>query len=162
VQASKDGKQTEKAVALLKEAIGLDPQLWEARYNLGVVLAKSGDMAGAEEQLKSAARLAPGDADVIAALAEARRPRGHNKEAAYTRGEFLKTHAAPEARVIYVAALRDSGQIDKAIVQAREALVRKPGDPAALAELALCHLAKGERDTATLLVKQALEASPKN
>jgi tetratricopeptide (TPR) repeat protein len=162
VQASKDIKQSDKAISLFKEAIGLDPQLWEARYNLGVVLAKSGDMAGAEEQLKAAAQLAPDDGDVISALAEVRRRRGQNKEAADILGEFLKNHASNEGRIIYVAALRDSGQVDRAIVQAREVLVRKPGDPAALAELALCHLAKGERDTASLLVKQAIEANPKN
>ena len=39
-------------------------------------------------------------------------------------------------------------------------LVRKPGDASALAELALCHLAKGERDAASLLAKQALDANP--
>ena len=41
-------------------------------------------------------------------------------------------------------------------------LVRKPGDSTALAELALCHLAKGERDTAQLLVKQALDTDAKS
>ncbi len=39
-------------------------------------------------------------------------------------------------------------------------LGRKPGDASALAELALCHLAKGERDEASLLAKQALESDP--
>src|SRR4030095_4611959 len=46
--------------------------------------------------------------------------------------------------------------------QAREVLVRKPGDAPALAELALCHLGKGERDTAQLLVKQALDVNAKS
>jgi cytochrome c-type biogenesis protein CcmH/NrfG len=41
-------------------------------------------------------------------------------------------------------------------------LVRKPGDATALAELALCHLGKGERETAQLLVKQALDVSAKS
>ena len=59
--------------------------------------------------------------------------------------------------MLYVAALRDSGQIDAAIAQAREVLLTaQPGDAAALSELALSHLAKGERDSAELLVKEAL------
>src|SRR5262249_7073141 len=70
--------------------------------------------------------------------------------------------AALEARVELVAALRESGQIEKAKNEAREVLVRKPGDAAALAELALCHLARNERDTAQLLAKQAVDANPKS
>ena len=53
-------------------------------------------------------------------------------------------------RALYVTALRDSGQLDLAMKQAREVLVRRPGDATALAELALVHLAKGERDTPVL------------
>jgi len=69
---------------------------------------------------------------------------------------------AIDARTLLVGALRNSGQIDKAIAQGQEVLVRKPGDAAALAELALCHLAKGERDTAQLLAKQALDSNAKS
>ena len=58
VGAAKDG-QRDRAVSLLREAIGIDPTLWEARYNLGVVLAGAGDLAGAEEQLRGAQKLAP-------------------------------------------------------------------------------------------------------
>jgi tetratricopeptide (TPR) repeat protein len=61
-----------------------------------------------------------------------------------------------------VTALRDSGQLDAALKQAQEVLVRKPGDAGALAELALTYLAKGERDTASLVARQALDANPKS
>ena len=46
VGAAKDG-QRDRAVSLLREAIGIDPNLWEARFNLGVVLA------GAERDLRA-------------------------------------------------------------------------------------------------------------
>jgi tetratricopeptide (TPR) repeat protein len=68
--------------------------------------------------------------------------------------------AAVDARTLYVAALRESGQIEKAMAEAREVLVRKPADATALAELALSHLANGEKEAASLLAKQALESSP--
>jgi tetratricopeptide (TPR) repeat protein len=61
-----------------------------------------------------------------------------------------------------VVTLRDSGQTDRAILVARDVLVRKSGDAGALAELALCHLSKGEKDVAMLLVKQAIEADGKS
>ncbi|MBX3212592.1 MAG: tetratricopeptide repeat protein [Labilithrix sp.] len=166
VAAAKDTKDTKartRAIALFREAIQIDPNLWEARFNLGVVLASAGDLAHAEEQLKAAAKTAPEREEVAVALAEVRRRRGSNKEAASTLDDFVKEHpGALDARTLLVAALRDSGQHDKAIAQAREVLVRKPGDATALAELALCHLGKGERDTAQLLVKQSLDVNAKS
>jgi tetratricopeptide (TPR) repeat protein len=137
--------------------------LWEAKYNLGVVLASGGDLGGAEDQLRTAQKLAPEIQDVIVALAEVERRRGENRSAADLLGDFVQAHpAAIDARTLLVGALRNSGQLDKAIAQGQEVLVRKPGDAAALAELALCHLAKGERDTAQLLAKQALDSNGKS
>ena len=159
--AAKEANGHPRAVLLLREAVGMDAKLWEARYDLGVVLAESGDLAGAEDALEAAAKIAPDAQDVAVALGEVRRRGGENKDAADGLEQFVKDHpAAVEARTLYVAALRDSGQLEKASVQAREVLVRKPGDASALAELALCHLARGERDTASLLAKQALDANP--
>lgn len=160
VQAAKDG-QRDRAIALLREAIAVDANLWEARYDLGVVLAGTGDLGGAEDQLATAARLAPDSQEVAQALAETRRRRGEHKAAAEGLADFVQAHPnAVDARTLYVAALRESGQIDKAIAEAREVLVRKPSDATALAELALSHLAKGEKDAAALLAKQALDSNP--
>jgi tetratricopeptide (TPR) repeat protein len=159
-QAAKEG-QRERALFLLREAVSIDGTLWEARYDLGIVLAGSGDLAGAEEQLAAAARVAPDSQEVASALAEVRRRRGEHRLAAEGLADFVREHPnAVEARTLYVAALRESGQIDKAIAEAREVLVRKPADATALAELALSHLAKGEKEAAGLLAKQALEANP--
>ncbi len=163
VQAAKDGSLRARAIVLLKEAVQLDPMLWEAKYDLGVVLAGAGDLAGAEDQLKAAAKIAKDTPEVAVALAEVRRRRGEHKEAADGLEDFVKNHPnAVEARTLYVASLRDSGQVERAIKEAREVLVRRPGDASALAELALCHLAKGERDTAALLARQALDSNPRS
>lgn len=162
VGAAKDG-QRDRAVALLKEAIAIDANLWEAHYDLGVVLASGGDLAGAEPELKEAHKLAPEMQDVVIALAEVQRRRGEYRDAASLLGDFVDAHPlATDARTLLVAALRNSGQVGKAITQAREVLVRKPGDAQALAELALCHLAQNEKDTAQLLAKQAIDANPKS
>ena len=161
VVASREPTGRTRAIGLLKEAVQMDPSLWEAKYDLGVVLAGAGDLAGAEDQLKAAAKLAKDAPEVATALAEVRRRRGEHKDAADGLEDFVKDHPAfLEPRTLYVASLRDSGQVEKAIKEAREVLVRKPGDASALAELALCHLARGERDTAALLARQALDANP--
>jgi Flp pilus assembly protein TadD len=160
VQAAKDG-QRDRAIALLREAIAVDSNLWEARYDLGVLLAGSGDLAGAEDQLATAAKLAPDSQEIAVALAETRRRRGEQKAAAEGLSDFVQGHPnAVDARTLYVASLRESGQIDKAITEAREVLVRKPADATALAELSLAHLAKGEKEAAALLSKQALDSNP--
>ncbi len=161
-QAAKEGAR-DRAIALLREAITLDRQLWEAHYDLGVVLASAGDLAGAEDELRAASKLASDAEEVAVALGELRRRRGEHKEAADALADFLQEHPnAIGARTLVVNALRDSGQLDAALKQAQELLVRKPGDAGALAELALTYLAKGERDTASLVARQALDANPKS
>jgi Flp pilus assembly protein TadD len=158
-QAAKEG-QRERAVSALREAVQIDPMLWEARFDLGVVLTSAGDLAGAESQLSTAARLAPESQDVAVALAEVRRRRGEDRLAAEGLTDFVHAHpSAMEARTLYVAALRGSGQLDRSIAEAREVLLRRPGDATALAELSLSHLAKGEKEAAELLAKQAVEAN---
>src|SRR6185369_7824535 len=99
VTAAKDPRMQTRAISLLREAIQIDPNLWEARFDLGVVLANAGDLAHAEEQLKAAAKIDPEREEVAVALAEVRRRRGSNKEAAGTLEDYVKDHpSALEAR----------------------------------------------------------------
>ncbi len=51
VQAAKEPKGVPRAIELLKEAIQIDGNLWEARYDLGVLYAQTGALAAAEVQL---------------------------------------------------------------------------------------------------------------
>lgn len=163
VVAAREPNGRERAIALLREAIAIDENLWEARFDLGVVLASGGDLAGAEKELRAAYKIAPDAADVVVALAEVQRRRGEPRDSADTLSDYLEGHPnSIEAKTLYVSALRNSGQVDKAMAAAHELLVKKPGDAKALAELALCHLAKGEKDTAQLLAKQALDSNPKS
>ena len=163
VQEASTGKASPRAIQLLKAAIAKDPDLWEARYDLGLLLAYSGDLAQAEKELAGAAKLAPNAEDVAVALAEVERRQGDPGAAAATLEDFVRRHPkAVAARISLVSALRDSGKIDQAIGHARELLVRRPNDPNALAGLALSHLKRGEADTAELLIKEALKAEPKS
>jgi tetratricopeptide (TPR) repeat protein len=144
----------------MREAVALDGRLWEAHYNLGVLLAQAGDLGGAEASLEKASELAPDVQDVCMALGQVRRQRGEQRQAADGLKLFVDKHPdATGVRALYVRALREAGQIDLARGEARELLRRKVGDPVALSELALCELAKGEHDTADLLVKEALSSN---
>ena len=153
----------DKAIAKLKVALSLDGRLWEARYDLGLVYARSGELAEAESALADAAASAPESEQVAVALCEVRRRRGETKLASEGLEAFCKAHTnALDARARLVVVLREAGRNDEAIAHARFLLARRPLDDGTRAELALSHLAKGERDVAELLVAQALKQNPKS
>jgi tetratricopeptide (TPR) repeat protein len=163
VSAAREHDGRERGIGLLEQAVSLDPKLWEARYDLGVLYAKKGDLAPAERELAQAAKLAPNAEDVVVALAEVRRRRGDAGGASEALGAFVKENPdAAVAGIALVAALRESGKIPEAIQQAQSVLARQSGNPYALAELALSYLELDEVDTAELLVEEALKADPKS
>jgi len=94
---------------------------------------------------EAAHKLAPEMQDVVVALAEVERRRGQHKDAAELLTDFVNAHPLPSKLARCSWARCATRAVEKAIVQAREVLVRKPGDAQALAELALCHLAKARR-----------------
>ncbi len=159
VEAAKSREGVAQAIGLLQQAVKADAKLWEAHYDLGVLLAESGELYAAEQHLERAAALAPNAEDVLVALSEVRRRLGDANGAVDALSGFVKQHPdAVVARVALMSALRESGRTDEAIQHAQEVLVRRAGDPNALSELALAYLEKGEIDTADLLSREALKA----
>lgn len=159
VEAAKTRDGVQNAIGLLQQAVKADAKLWEAHYDLGVLLAESGELDTAEEHLERAAALAPNAEDVLVALSETRRRLGDASGAVEALSGFVKQHPdAVVARVALMSALRESGRTDEAIQHAQEVLVRRAGDPNALSELALAYLEKGEIDTAELLSQESLKA----
>lgn len=163
VQAAKDPAGRARAIGLLEEAVKADAGLWEAHYNLGVLLADKGDLSKAERHLATAQQLAPNAEDVAVALSEVRRRRGDAQGAIAALQPFVKENpGAHYAPVALIGALREGGKVELAISQAQQVLVRHSGDPRALSELSLSYLGKGELDTAELLSSEALKADPKS
>lgn len=149
----------EETIRMLREAVAEDPELWEARYDLGVMLARVGELDAARQELDKAHELAPNAEDVAVALAEVHRRLEHPALATEILAAFVKQYpAASHARRVLVAALREAGQAEAAALHARELLAQRPGDAQALAELALSHLEQGQVDVADLLVREALKA----
>jgi len=163
VQAAKDAGGKDRAIALLQQAVQVDGALWEAHYNLGVLLADKGDLAAAERHLATAESLSPDAEDVVVALGEVRRRRGDPEGAVDALRPFVRANpGANYAPVVLIAALREAHKIDEAIAQAQDVLVRHSKNPRALSELALSYLDKGELDSAELLGAEALKADPKS
>ena len=69
------------AITQYMEVVWLDPRDVTARYNLGVDLAKLGDLVRATEQLRKAAHLSPGMPEVHNALATVLEQQGQHEEA---------------------------------------------------------------------------------
>jgi len=163
VQAAKDASGKDRAIGLFEEAVKADSGLWEAHYNLGILLADKGDLAPAERHLATAQAVAPNAEDVALALSEVRRRRGDAQGAIDALRPFVKENpGAAHAPVALIGALREGEKIQEAIAQAQQVLVRHASDPRALAELALSYLDKGELDTAELLSQEALKADNKS
>jgi tetratricopeptide (TPR) repeat protein len=163
VEAAKQPNGRARAIDLFKEAVKVDDKLWEARYDLGVLHADAGNLADAEKELAAAQELAPNAEDVAVALAEVRRRRGDAAGAVEALEGFVKQH--PDARVAgltYVAALRESGALDRALEASHRLLIKHSSDADALSELALSHLSLDEVDTAELLINEARKANPKS
>jgi tetratricopeptide (TPR) repeat protein len=159
IEAAKDKEGVDRAIELLQQAVRSDAKLWEAHYDLGVLLAEKGELDEAEKHLTEAALLAPNAEDVLVALSEVRRRQGNASGAIDALQAFVAKHPdAVVARVALMSALREGGRTDEAIQHAQEVLVRRSGDPSALSELALAYLEKGEIDTAELLSKESLKA----
>lgn len=147
-----------QAITLLQAAVSEDPGLWEARYNLGVLLAQKGALDAARLELERAHELAPNAEDVVAALGEVLRRGDEHARAASVLTSFVTAYpGASQARRVLVAVLRESAQPEAAVDHARELLKQKPGDAAALAELALAHLEQRQVEVAELLIQEALE-----
>ena len=161
VQSAKDSK--DHAIQLLQNAVTSDPGLWEAHYNLGVLLADKGDLKPAERELADAAKLAPNAEDVAVALSEVRRRQGDTGGGIDALEGFVKQN--PDAKVASIAlvtALREGGRVKEAIEQAQRVLVYHSSDPYALSELALANMELDEVDTAELLIEEALKADDKS
>lgn len=163
VQSAKDPGGKERAITLLRDALTADAGLWEAHYNLGVLLADKGDLKAAEGELAQAAKLAPNAEDVVVALGEVRGRQGDADGAIDALSAFVKQN--PDAKVAplaLVSALREGGKTKEAIEQAQRVLVHHSSDPNALSQLALANMDLDEIDTAELLVGEALKADDKS
>lgn len=159
VRAAEDPDGRSRAIALFERAVKEDAELWEARYNLGILHARASNLGRAERELAAAQLLAPNAEDVALALSEVRRRQKDSAGAIAALEPFVERHPeATAAPIALIAALREGGELDRAIQLAHRILVRRSRDPFALSELALAHLERGEIDTAEILSKEALKA----
>jgi len=139
-------------------ALGIDPNLWEAHYQLGVLSRRGGDLQAATTSFEAARSAAPDAAEVLVALAEVRHALGDRDAAADLLRTYIGTHPNElQARVSLATILRERQDYDGALEQAREVLIREPSSARALAEVGRVYRAREQYDVAELVIRKALD-----
>jgi tetratricopeptide (TPR) repeat protein len=153
-------RSDQRALERFREAVQIDPYLWEAYYNMGVLHRRRGEMREAIEALGHARRIQPGAREPLLALAEVRYAMGERGEAIALLDAFVGVDPdAVAIRVAYATMLREAERYDDALEQAREALIRESSNVAALIEIGRVYRAKEQYDVADLVFRKALELS---
>jgi Flp pilus assembly protein TadD len=154
------------AAGFYRRAVAANPQSFEARAELGMLLARQGKSAEARAELTAATKLDPGEAGAAAKArawrALAQIDRADNPSAASEDLlEALKLSPESTADTLLAASLADqSGQLDAAEAAYRRVLAKEPNSAEANAGLAHLLIARKEYSQAEPLLRTALEQSP--
>ncbi len=141
----------------LRRAIELDPQLWEAHYNLGVLERSEENLAAASAAFAAALEIDPNAPEPLLAAAEVAYTQGDRGAAADRLQSLVRREAAPlDARIALAVVYRENENWDGALEQAREVLVRDPSNVRALLEIGRVYRAREQHDVARLVLDKAL------
>lgn len=152
----------ERAISAFEQALQIDPTLWEAHYNLGVVYRRRGDVRKALPHLEAAHELEASAGEPLIALAEAQHALGDRERASELLEQYVRAHPdAIDVRIALTSVLREQGDYDAALARAREALVREPANVPALLEVGRIYKAKGDLDVAELVFQKVLALDAK-
>jgi tetratricopeptide (TPR) repeat protein len=154
------------AAGLYRRAVNANPQSFEARVELGLLLARQDKLPEARTQLIAATQLDPGaagaDAKARAWRALAQIDRSTDPEAASNDLlEALKLSPETPADTLLAANLADeTGQLDAAETAYRRVLANDANSAAANAGLAHLLIARKQYPEAEALLRKALEQTP--
>jgi Tfp pilus assembly protein PilF len=151
----------------LKKALDIDPSVWEAWYNLGVIAWREGDDDAAIDAFGKALAGNREHTPTLMARAEAFRRAGRKKDAKGDYESALKLMAEddpnrPDAASRFASLLRDAGDFDEAVEVLRET-VRVGGTSAKIyTELGQIYIAQKRLELAQLVLVKALEIDAKD
>jgi Flp pilus assembly protein TadD len=150
----------------LEQAVALNPTHFEARRNLGGVLAELNDPQGAREQLQKAIDLGDEDPAVRFELATVLRKLGED-HAADEQLKIYKQEAQEKSDLTQAYAKADfadqkmaAGDVQQAIALYREALAANPRDATLAYKLAMAFEKTGDTANEKAALEQAIQIDP--
>ena len=152
----------ETAKARLKAALDIDPKIWEAWHDLGVIYYKDGSDDEAVLAFTKALDVNKGHTPTLLARAEAHRRAGHKKDAradyeAALRGSEEDDPNRRDAAARLASLLRDSGDYDDAVAVLRDTVRLNGASAKIYTELGLIYIQQKRLDLAQLVLAKALE-----
>ena len=155
----KQGRRYQRrAMARFRKAVEIDPNLWEAHYNLGVMQRREGDLDGASSSFGRAIDIQPTASEPLLGAAEVAYAQGDRDSAASRLDSLVRRD--PDnlgARVALAVIQRENEQYGPALEQAREVLVRDPSNIRALLEIGRIYRAREQHDVAQLVLGKAMD-----
>lgn len=153
----------EQALGRFKAAVQIDPSLWEANHDLGVVLGRLGDDVSAVTAFDAALRVNPAHTPSVLARAEALRRLRRTGDAKKGYEEALARDPDDAVtRVRLASLLREAGDTGGALDALRAALRIRPSDARIYVELGLLYLAADRDELAELVLGKATQLDPKD
>jgi Tfp pilus assembly protein PilF len=151
----------ERALERLKDAIEIDPGLWEAWYDAGYLELQRHHTDEAIASLEKALSILPTHGPTVAALGQAYLTEGRTADAVKVlKGYVEKQPNAKEAnaaRVQLANAQRRANKLDDATETLRAVLRLEPRSAPALSALGMVYEARGQHDLADLVLHRALD-----
>jgi len=157
----------ETARARLRAALKIDPTLWEAWHDLGVIAWREGEDDEAIDDFTKSLSSNKDHTSTLLARAEAYRRAGRKKEArsdyeAAMKGMEEDDPNRPDAAARLASLLRDAGEYEDAVEVLRET-VRVTGTTARIyTELGQIYIAQKRLELAQLVLAKALELDAKD
>jgi tetratricopeptide (TPR) repeat protein len=150
----------------LREAVALQPQSYDVRYNLGATLAQLGDAAGAKDQLEKAVALDPSQAQAHFQLGLVLRKLGDTPGAHEQITVYQQLNSASQARSEadtksqQAAQKLAAGDTQQAITLYREAVAATPDDSLLSYKLAMALDKSGDSAGERAALEQAVKLDP--
>jgi serine/threonine-protein kinase len=153
--------QIREALALMREKVRQLPSAG-SYFNLGSMLYRHGDVAGARRELEAGLALAPQHYNGLSLLAQIELAAGDPQRAAALYEKLVRLSPEYAELTNLGTAYLLAGRSADAAQRFREALKLAPGSPSALLNLADAELLSGRREEASALYRQVLEQTDRD
>jgi Flp pilus assembly protein TadD len=161
----------EASLKAFREATRLDPKLFEAWHDLGIVNARLVRWEAAAEALGRALSLQPRSRRTLVAYADALCRAGRHADAAELLGKRLTPADKQdgkadgedlELRILYIQALRDGGKAQRALEEVEVLLTRDSRSARGFSALGLIYYRLEKYPLAESALRRAAELDPRN